>query len=416
MDMRSAVRSLSKQANHRANQTLLALFVGYIGIYLCRKNLAATFPSLKDQFNISHAQFGRVASVGTAFYAVGKALAGPLVDRFGGRAGFLLALYSVAIFGALGSASTGLPLLIGMYALNRAFAAAGWPAAMKLIPSWFPVRHGGVVGTLSLSYALGGVAATTLASTILAAGGAWRAVLLVPALLLGLIAIACTVAVSDGPLAAPSGKAAGLTATKRDLLMLIGNRRFLIVCGLSLSLTLFRESFSTWSVDFLISISGTESIAKATLKSGTFDLAGAIAIYLTGITYDRTPERVRPWLISSALSLLAIVLVALPAMDSHHPGRLALLMCCAGLLVYSPYSLLAGVFAIECGGAAAAASASALIDCVGYVGGILAGEALGRVLDYGGYRTGFECLAAIAASSAVLALFLGGSSPHSKNL
>jgi OPA family glycerol-3-phosphate transporter-like MFS transporter len=401
---------LSQQADNRAKLTLLALFVGYVGIYLCRKNLAATFPSLERQFNVSHAQLGRIASVGTALYAVGKAFGGPIVDRFGGRAGFLTALYGVAIFGAFSSASSGLTLLTGMYALNRAFAAMGWPAAMKLVPTWFPARHASIVGTLSVSYALGGVAATTLASAVSAAGGEWRAILLVPALLMGLIAIGCTVSVSDGPFVAPP--APGLSVTKRNLRMLICNPRFLVVCGLSLSLTLFRESFGTWSVDFLVSISGTKSIAEATLKSGAFDLAGAVAIYLTGITYDRTPERARPWLISAALALLAIVLAALPAMDSHHPGRVALLMCCAGLLVYGPYSLLAGVFAIECGGTAAAASASAFIDCVGYLGGILAGEALGRVLDYGGYRTGFECLAAIAAGSAVLALFLSSSAQH----
>jgi hypothetical protein len=37
---------------------------------------------------------------------------------------------------------------------------------------------------------------------------------------------------------------------------------------------------------------------------------------------------------------------------------------------------------------------------------VLAGELLGRVLDYGGYRLGFHALAAVTAVSAVLALGL----------
>jgi sugar phosphate permease len=74
-----------------------------------------------------------------------------------------------------------------------------------------------------------------------------------------------------------------------------------------------------------------------------------------------------------------------------------------GLLVYGPYSLLAGVLAVESGGVALAASASGVIDAVGYGAGVLSGEVLGRIVDAGGYRLGFGCLAALAAISAVCA-------------
>jgi hypothetical protein len=36
----------------------------------------------------------------------------------------------------------------------------------------------------------------------------------------------------------------------------------------------------------------------------------------------------------------------------------------------------------------------------------LSGQQFGRILDLGGYRLGFTCLAALAAISAVLCLFL----------
>jgi sugar phosphate permease len=78
-----------------------------------------------------------------------------------------------------------------------------------------------------------------------------------------------------------------------------------------------------------------------------------------------------------------------------------------GLLVYGPYSLLAGVLAVESGGPELAASASGVIDAVGYGAGVLSGEVLGRIVDAGGYRLGFQCLAALAAISSVCASRLG---------
>ena len=64
---------------------MAALVVGYVGIYLCRKNLAVAVPLLQQELGASKAEVGRVASVGTAAYAFGKLALGPLVDRMGGR-------------------------------------------------------------------------------------------------------------------------------------------------------------------------------------------------------------------------------------------------------------------------------------------------------------------------------------------
>ncbi len=88
------------------------------------------------------------------------------------------------------------------------------------------------------------------------------------------------------------------------------------------------------------------------------------------------------------------------------PALGAPLVGAAGLLVYGPFSLLSGVLAIETGGAGLAATAAGIIDGVGYLSAILAGAALGRLLDIGGYPLGFRVLAVITGASAVLALGL----------
>jgi hypothetical protein len=54
-----------------------------------------------------------------------------------------------------------------------------------------------------------------------------------------------------------------------------------------------------------------------------------------------------------------------------------------------------------------AATAAGLTDAAGYVGGVLAGQTLGRLVEAGGYALGFGALAAVSGVGAVLALGLG---------
>ena len=52
-------------------------------------------------------------------------------------------------------------------------------------------------------------------------------------------------------------------------------------------------------------------------------------------------------------------------------------------MAYGPYSLLAGVFAVEINGKEHVATVAGILDGVGYFAAILSGEAFGRLLDRG---------------------------------
>lgn len=108
---------------------MAALAAGYIGIYLCRKNLAVAVPMLQRSFGATKAQIGIVASIGTLAYAAGKVINGPIVDRIGDRRGFLVSLAAVALFGAAGAFAPGL------WALTLVFwctvPVACWPALSR---------------------------------------------------------------------------------------------------------------------------------------------------------------------------------------------------------------------------------------------------------------------------------------------
>ncbi|MBI5480705.1 MAG: MFS transporter [Deltaproteobacteria bacterium] len=400
-----------------AASVLGALIVGYIGIYLCRKNLAVAMPLLQDAFHATREEVGRIASVATLAYAAGKLATGPIVDRIGGRLGFLAALALVAALGAVSAFAPGLGLLGLCYALGRFAGAAGWGAMVSVLPTWFgPRRRATAMAVLSLSYVAGGIAALLLGRQIVAWGGGWRAVMGVPALVLAAIVVPCALVVRRGPVVdepAPGEEAQGTAgqgaaALARRVLGLLVRPRFLVVLGLSLGLTLVRESLNTWNVDFLASLQrGAGSVARAALQSTGFDLAGGISILAMGVAYDRTPPRARGLLVAGTVLLLAGCLVALPLVGRASPAGAAWLLAAVGLLAYGPYSLLAGTLALETGGARHAATAAGLVDFTGYLVGVLAGSALGHLVDRGGYALAFNVLGATAFVAALLALGLG---------
>ncbi|HKA87391.1 MAG TPA: MFS transporter [Haliangiales bacterium] len=383
--------------------TLGALFVGYVGVYLCRKNLGVAVPLLQDAFHASKADVGWIASVGEIAYAAGKFLLGPPTERIGGRAAFLGVIGLVALFGGLGGIVPGIALLTVVYGLNRFFGACGWMSMMKVTATWYPHdRATGPVTFLSLSYVLGGVAATLVARALVP--WEWHAVMGAPAIAtVGLFVVAAAF-VWEGPRAVAAGS--GEHGTLALAVGLLKQPRFIIVLALSFTVTLLRQAFNTWSVAFLKEVGGG-SVQAAALQSIGFDLAGAVSILAMGFAYAYVPPRARGWLVSATLAALAAVIAVLPGATRAMPSLGPVLVAAVGLLVYGPFSLLAGVLAVETGGARMAATAAGLTDAAGYVGGILAGGTLGRLFDAGGYSLGFGALAVVSGVAAVLALGLG---------
>jgi sugar phosphate permease len=402
----------------RAWTIALWLGLGYVAIYLCRKNLGVAVPLLQSAFGADKAQVGIIASASTVAYMAGKFLSGPVIDRVGGRAGFLAALAGVGLFGALSALSPGLTMLTVLYSLNRFSGAWGWNAIVKLIASWFPPRRlGTAIAAVSMSYVFGGVLATLFAARVAAAGGGWRAVMAVPSLVMLLVIPACGYFLRTGPLReipvdeAEQAPRPGV-AWGRQVQRLLARPQFQTLCILSFTLTLVREAFSTWGVDYLYSLqSGQKSVAAAGLLSTSFDLPGAIPVLLMGVAYDRLSPAARRWTVVGILVLLSATLAGLRSVTQGNVLAAALLLAAAGLLLYGPYSILAGVVSIETGGTDLAGTACGFVDGVGYLAAILSGYALGWVLDRGGYSYAFAAMAVLTLLSALAALRLRGEPP-----
>ena len=391
---------------------LTALIFGYVGIYLCRKNLAVALPLIRQDFGVSKAAVGSIESYATLAYAFGKLAWGPSVDHWGGKLCFLLAMAGVALFSGLGIFATSVLMIALLYTANRFCGAGGWASMVKQVPDWFPDRHLPLaMAFLSLSFVFGGVCALVVAGQVAAmTNNSWRAVLGIPAVVLAALVIFLGWYLPAGPTASGAGRDAPAATPRRDfrrILALFKTHELWVVCALSFVLTITRETFNVWTVDFLRTQSnGGLSIKAAALLSTPFDAAGAAGILLLGWVLVWLTPRNRNYLLCGTLVLLALLIYLLPQVAGTRLWLIETVIGLIGFLSYGPYSLLAGILAVEIGGRQSVATVSALVDSSGYMAGIASGYFFGRILDYGGYHLGFHCLGWTTCVAAFLCLAL----------
>jgi OPA family glycerol-3-phosphate transporter-like MFS transporter len=282
---------------------------------------------------------------------------------------------------------------------------------LKQVPDWFaPDKLAFTIGLLSLSYVFGGAVAVSFGGLIARlTNDSWPAVLALPSVVLAILAGLCWIILPRNKIAVsnvPSrSKPEGFRFSR--YWELFAERKFLVVVALSFTLTLLRETFNFWTVDFIRTQGGQEvSNSMAAFLSTPFDLCGALGIVLMGWVFGRLRPAARQWLLVVVLLLLTVLLVFLPSLFHFGLWIAATGVGLIGFLVYGPYSLLGGVLAVEVRGSAFAATVSGLVDGTGYIAGFLSGIFFGKLLMLGGYKLGFEFMAGLTLFSAVLCCFL----------
>jgi OPA family glycerol-3-phosphate transporter-like MFS transporter len=83
------------------------------------------------------------------------------------------------------------------------------------------------------------------------------------------------------------------------------------------------------------------------------------------------------------------------------------LVTVVGFLIIGPYAYLAGAISLDLGGKQGSGTASGVIDGVGYLGGVLAGNSIANVAVAWGWKGAFAVLAAVTwLASVAAALYL----------
>jgi sugar phosphate permease len=406
---------------------LLLLFCGYAAYYFCRANLSVATPLIADELHAHGMERGAAlirisefTSLGVLAYAIGKLLLTGSADLWGGRRAFLVGLAGAAGFTLLFASGGGLPLFTIAWIGNRLTQSIGWAGLLKVCSRWFDFSsYGSIVGILSLSYLVGDAVARQSMGLLIEHGSGWRGLFLYAAAVAALLWLLNFVFLRDSRAAAghadarenPLNVFAGApAATNRIgplLKRLLSNVPFLLVCALSFGCTVVRETFNAWTPTYLTQSAGY-AIGRAASLSAIFPAVGAVSVLTTGWLSDRLGPNGRTLLLVVGLTATTIALAFLGAVKSGPVEALValILIGITAFCLLGPYSCLGGAMALDFGGKQAGASASGIIDGVGYLGGALAGVGVARISVSFGWHGVFTALAAVCAVSAFAAGWL----------
>ena len=396
---------------------LSLMVVGYSGYYLCRSNFSVALPMIIQDLgthgvapDLAKIRLGLIASLGVLAYAVGKFIAGGLSDFLGGRRTFLGGMAGSVLFTVGFALSGGIPLFTLAWIGNRLVQSFGWAGMVKISSRWFSYSsYGTVMGIVSLSFLFGDAASRQFLAVLIAHGFGWREIFFTAAGVLVAILILNAVLLKENPgeigEAEPQANPQNLFAgsdgdsapmSLRSLLgTLLHSRVFLLVCLLSVGLTLVRETFNLWTPTYFAQAVGLSN-ADAAQKSALFPLFGGISVLLAGYVSDRLGKGARAAIILFGLLLAGLTLLLLGYGD-FGGSRIwpVWLTALVAFLMIGPYSYLAGAIALDFGGKRGSATISGIIDGSGYLGGVLAGDSMARISVAYGWRGAFVVLAAV---------------------
>lgn len=407
--------------------TVLLMLFGYSGYYLCRSNFSVALPLIADELvrrgfssEIARIRLGTIASLGVAAYAIGKFPAGAMADYLGGRRNFLAGMAGSVLFTLLFALGGGLPLFTLAWVGNRLVQSWGWAGLVKVSSRWFSYRiYGTVMGIISLSFLFGDAASRAFLAWLIAKGLGWRGIFVIAAATLFLLLLINFVLLKETPLAIgesePPANPLAIVAgaeergARHDLWTILKplshDVGFWLVCILSFTFTLVRETFNLWTPTYFIQVVGLSS-SDAARESALFPLFGGFSVLLSGLLSDRLKQGGRATIIAGGLLLSGVALFALGYASFGH-SRVApvALVTLIGFLMIGPYSYFAGAIALDLGGKGGSATTSGIIDGVGYLGGILAGDTIARLSIAYGWRGAYITLAVVVWLSSIVAFF-----------
>ena len=398
--------------------TLTLLFCGYAAYYFCRSDFSVALPLLIDELHrhgmntkLATVRLGALASFGVLAYAMGKFLLGGLGDLWGGKRSLLIGLSGAVAATVLFTLGGGLPVFTIAWIANRLVQSMGWAGAVKVCSKWFAYTSYGIaLGILSLSFLAGDALARESMGLLIQAGLGWRALFYFAAAVALLVLIVNVWMLRESrvelgfsepqvnPLNAFVHDRAGEVSNLQSFLRpLLTSRAFWLVCVLSLGTTIVRETFNTWTPTYLHQLFHFAEADSAQM-SALFPATGVVSVLIAGWAGDKLGAAGRAVLFTLGLAITVVALAAMTVAPHVHPGAWPeVLLCLAALGLLGPYSYLAGAMALDFGGRKGGATASGIIDGVGYLGAMLAGDPVARLATSLGWQSVFGALAALSS-------------------
>jgi len=396
--------------------TFWVCLVGYIGYYICRKNLSAAVPLISDEFGYTNSQLGLIALYSEIAYAFGKLINGPLADKVGGRKIFLLGMVGAIFFNLVFSQMGSLTAFIVVWCLCRYFLSMGWGGLAKIVGNWYePEKNGTVMGFISINFQFGGVVATVFAGFLVAMGVGWSGLFYYPAAVLLVIFIWSFLAMRDRPTDVIPGTKFGESPVGRKPIVeydengggvkvstimksLFKMPAFNYLILFSIFTTFLRSIFFFWTPKLLVDIGMGHS--NAILKSALFPFLGCLGTILLGWYTDHYAEngnraKVMWKMLLGMVFCLFLVAYFIAQKEINHSVVVILIGLC-GFFLLGPYSMTSGALTLDIAGPKGAGSCTGILDGLGYLGGAVAVWGAGKISDNLGWSQVFVFLGVFA--------------------
>ena len=379
------------------------LGITYATYYMGRYNLNVASTTMMDNFHLSKADFGIIATAGFWTYALAVAFNGPLADRIGGKKAILIGAAGACvlnlIIGLLFLSGWQTKIIVGMsllYAVNQYFQSFGALSVVKVNAPWFHVKERGIFGgVFGMMISSGYFLALTVGGWILAFLP-WYWVFLVPSMLLAVMFVVDLVLVKDKPSQAgftdfDTGDATSKDADKDKpvnfgylVRRVFSNPVILTIIAAEFCTGFVRQGVMLWFVPFLKEVHHIEHGATLfTVASTGITVGGILGGLLCGFLSDRVFGSRRPPVafIFYIGQIFALVLLG----QTASPVMAALLIPFTCMWIFGVHGMLSATSAMDFGGTRAAASVAGICDGVQYIASGLTGFALGSALDTYGW-------------------------------
>jgi ACS family hexuronate transporter-like MFS transporter len=137
----SNLETVNERVGHYRWRICALLFFATTINYMDRSILGVLAPTLKEDIGWTDIEYGYISTVFTATYALGLAVFGWFIDRFGTKLGYAVSLTAwsfAAMAHALVSTVMGFAIVRGLLGLSE---SGNFPAAIKATAEWFPKKE-----------------------------------------------------------------------------------------------------------------------------------------------------------------------------------------------------------------------------------------------------------------------------------
>ncbi|WP_395094613.1 phosphoglycerate transporter protein PgtP [Armatimonas sp.] len=387
-------------------QVFFAIFIGYAGYYLVRKNFALAIPDiLKEYPQYTKASLGTVMTGLSFAYGFSKFLMGAVSDRSNPRwflpLGLLLSSAILMIFGFVKEVYTSLAVMIALQSLNGWVNGMGWAPCGKTMVHWFSAQERGrVVSFWNVSHNIGSALVATIALWGVTLFHDWGAKFYFNAGIAALIGVLVFFLMRDTPQSCglppiehyKGDIPEGYSETHEKALSFqeiffenIFNNKPLWLIGIANAFVYFvRYGVVDWVPTYL-ETSKHFSFKESSFAWAAFEWAAVPGTILCGWVSDRyfRSRRAPATILFMGITLLGLVVYGL-----NNKGPLWLdvaSLIWIGFFIYGPLMLI-GLHALELVPKKAAGTAAGFTGFFGYVfGSALAGTGVGWIADSFGW-------------------------------